>query len=165
MSENGSKNEKQPETERRGMLRTLFDPKTFPTLIPVIVAIGSAFITLDRMIQQVNTRQIAIVEQVEENENMINQDMQRVAELSARLSALETLVNSGTKDRYFGSQASRDFEIRDQRLAFMQEQLDKLKGELEEVADEHDQNLNNLERWKERILQNKEDIKELSSKK
>lgn len=47
----------------------------------------------------------------------------------SRLNTLESAFEAGTVDRYRGSQALQDFKLRDQRLDFLQEQIDQIKEE------------------------------------
>lgn len=56
----------------------------------------------------------------------------QLATLSTNLRALTVLVESGTNDRYRGSQAQQDFKLRDQRDDFLQEQINQMKQGIQE---------------------------------
>lgn len=45
------------------------------------------------------------------------------ASMSSKIDNLATIVESGTTDRYYRTQAQADFALRDQRINFLQEQI------------------------------------------
>jgi prefoldin subunit 5 len=54
-----------------------------------------------------------------------------VAVLGSELRAIAKIVETGTKDRYHAKTAEKDFELRDNKIQFLQEQVDKIKHELD----------------------------------
>lgn len=84
----------------------------------------------------------------------------------SRLNSLEAQFEVGTQDRYRGTQAQQDFKLRDQKMDFLQEQIDAIKNSHDTHALKpcHDGACIELERfkahdkeaelWKERILLN-----------
>lgn len=74
------------------------------------------------------------------------------ATTSAQLQALQTVVESGTTDRYRGQQAAQDFALRDQQIQFLQAQVDQLRNGFEKHNAE-------AEVWKRIIDSNSTKIK------
>ena len=55
-----------------------------------------------------------------------------VATVSYWVGGLELMVHERTKDRYRASKAASDFQLRDQRLAYLERELDRLESEVED---------------------------------
>lgn len=90
--------EQKPQKERRSILTSMVDPKTLPTLIPVMLAIGSAFVTLDRTIQRIDTEHEAVIADVAANTAEIDSIRDRVTICSPRVEALENDVEQIASD-------------------------------------------------------------------
>lgn len=76
--------------ERRIAIQTIVDPKTLPTLIPVLLAVGSAFMVHDRSI---NTLQVTVAQ----HQQLIGSNSGRadtIRDIQSRLSILENQIQN-----------------------------------------------------------------------
>jgi len=90
--------------ERRGIIQTLVDPKTLPTLIPILLAVGSAFMVHDRSI---NTLQVT----VQQHERIIGTNTNRaetVRDIQSRLGILESAISNFAADHREFSEEIRE---------------------------------------------------------
>lgn len=121
-----SEDQKLEGKERRTIFQTLFDPKTFPTLIPVLLAIGSAFITIDRMVHRISITQ-------EQHTIQITRQQDRIAEfhtLLANVSVLESQLKAAVDDA--------DEQER------LQEEIDDIVGEIKHATTNARRELDNI---------------------
>ena len=67
------------------------------------------------------------------------------ADVSARLTIIEQKLVSAASDRYRGADATRDFNIRDDRLDFIQDQIDELEQDNDKLRDKIENIINRSE--------------------
>jgi hypothetical protein len=121
--------------ERRTIVSTLFDPKTFPTLIPILLAVGSAFITLDRTIQQLVIEQANIVKDVDHNHKHMLDNREGLGELKPIKQALQAHITADV-ERYNNllqtqKRIERDLGKAVSAIEFMREDIKEIEEDIE----------------------------------
>ena len=122
------------EENRRGFL-TLVDPKTLPTIIPLILAVASAFMVHDRAINTMKTQISNIETQEERQVKNIDNILAEISELKARVRELSV--------KLLGVVQSSEKDLKGENV-----QLERLEKELVAVR----QRLRDLEREVDRQL-------------
>lgn len=123
--------------ERRTVVSTLFDPKTFPTLIPILLAVGSAFITVDRNIHGLVIEQANIVKDVEHNHQHILDHRKQLGELNPIKQTLEAHIANDVERHNTVIQTQkrieRDLGKATSAIEFMREDVDELEEDVEKL--------------------------------
>lgn len=85
--------------DRRGTFSTLFDPKTFPTLIPVLLAVGSAFIALDRMVHRVSITQEQHAEKITDQHEQLHELQKAFTSILVLKTKLENALTDAAEQK------------------------------------------------------------------